>query len=134
MTNKILSAIVIAGALFGASSAFADAGGACNSNPASAGSVISSELSSISKLSGDAKRSALTSFINGLGSASYSSKAGGACAAAAIQQAASLYDDPADQQLAQNIASNIGQPTTQTAALNDNAGANQNGGKSGSGN
>ena len=134
MSKKTLFTIAIATALLGAGMAHAAPGAACMNNPAGANAAISAELAGIANLSGDARRSALDAFV--LDAASVKGAQGSACAAAAIQQAAQLYDNPQDQQRVAQIASSLGTPQTQTAALTDGtpAGGGLNDGSRGSDN
>ena len=118
MSKKTLFTIAIATALLGAGMAHAAPGSACMSNPAGANAAISAELAGIANLSGDARRSALDAFVLDAASVKGNTRAG-ACAAAAIQQAAQLYTNPQDQQRVAQIAASLGTPQTQTAALDD---------------
>lgn len=123
MSKKILSAIVLVGALMGASAASAaGAASACASSPATAGGAVSAELSAISGLAGDQRRAALDAFVLGLANTKFTSAASAACASGAISQAAQLYTAAEDQQRVQQIAQSIGQNDIQTAALDDTAG------------
>ncbi len=120
MSKKTLFTFVVAGTLLGAGMAHAaGASAACASAPGAAGAAISAQLSSIAKLSGDARRSALDAFVLDLANTKYSSPAASSCAAAAISQAAQLYNSVEDQQRVQQIASSLGNQDIQTAAIDD---------------
>lgn len=121
MSKAALFTFVVTGSLLGASMAHANgSSSACMATPGAAGPVISAELSGIAALAGDARRSALDAYVLDVAGTKYTSAAGTACAATAISQAAQLYPSLEDQKRVADIASSLGTPDIETAAIGNN--------------